>query len=194
MFVMGVNQDKCTKDMDIVSNASCTTNCLAPVAKVIQDNFGIETGVMHTVHAATDSQKPTDVLNNITAHSTGAAKALGEVVPEMAGKIMCDALRVPVKDGSVVLLDVVLERATTIEEIREAMKKAANGPMKGVLHYVEGDIDVTDILGDSHTSIFNVQETQMVGDRFLSLRAWYDNEWGYSCKCLDLLYLMANLD
>ena len=199
MFVCGVNLDKYTPDMQFVSNASCTTNCLAPLAKVVHDNFGIVEGLMTTVHASTATQAIVDgfpkkkdlrgarsIYNNIIPASTGAAKAVGKVIPDLNGKLTGMAMRVPTGDISVVDLTVRLEKAATMEEICAAMKAAAEGPMKGVMEYVDDEVVSSDFRTDSHTSIFDAQAGISLNGNFVKLIAWYDNEWGYSCKMLDL--------
>jgi len=206
MFVMGVNNDKYTKDMNIVSNASCTTNCLAPLAKVIHDNFGIVEGLMTTVHAATNTQKTVDapskkdwrggrsVFDNIIPSSTGAAKAVGKVIPELNGKLTGMAFRVPTPDISVVDLTVRLEKPTTYEEIKEAVKKASENELKGILGYTEEMVVSTDFRTDTRTSIFDANAGIALNEHFVKLVAWYDNEWGYSSKVLDLIMHMAKVD
>lgn len=206
MFVMGVNNDKYTKDMDIVSNASCTTNCLAPLAKVIHDNFGIVEGLMTTVHAATNTQKTVDapskkdwrggrsILDNIIPSSTGAAKAVGKVIPELNGKLTGMAFRVPTPDISVVDLTVRLEKATSYEEIKATVKRASENELKGILGYTEDMVVSTDFRSDPRTSIFDANAGIALNDNFVKLVAWYDNEWGYSTKVLDLLLHMAKVD
>ena len=199
MFVCGVNLDKYTPDMQFVSNASCTTNCLAPMAKVVNDNFGIIEGLMTTVHASTATQAIVDgfpkkkdlrgarsIYNNIIPSSTGAAKAVGKVIPELKGKLTGMAMRVPTGDISVVDLTVRLEKAATYEEICAALKAASEGPMKGVLEYVDDEVVSSDFRTDSHTSIFDAQAGIALNGNFVKLVAWYDNEWGFSCKMLDL--------
>ena len=199
MFVCGVNLDKYTPDMQFVSNASCTTNCLAPMAKVINDNFGIIEGLMTTVHASTATQSIVDgfpkkkdlrgarsIYNNIIPSSTGAAKAVGKVIPELKGKLTGMAMRVPTGDISVVDLTVRLEKAATYEEICAALKAASEGPMAGVLEYVDDEVVSSDFRTDSHTSIFDAQAGIALNGNFVKLVAWYDNEWGFSCKMLDL--------
>ena len=199
MFVCGVNLDKYTADMQIVSNASCTTNCLAPVAKVLNDNFGVIEGLMTTVHASTATQAIVDgfpkkkdlrgarsIYNNIIPSSTGAAKAVGKVIPELKGKLTGMAMRIPTGDISVVDLTVRLEKGASMEEICAAMKAAAEGPMKGVLEYVDDEVVSSDFRTDSHTSIFDAQAGISLNDNFVKVVAWYDNEWGFSCKMLDL--------
>ena len=206
MFVMGVNSDKYTKDMEIVSNASCTTNCLAPLAKVIHDNFGIVEGLMTTVHAATNTQKTVDapskkdwrggrsVFDNIIPSSTGAAKAVGKVIPELNGKLTGMAFRVPTPDISVVDLTVRLEKATTYDEIKEAVKKASENELKGILGYTEEMVVSTDFRTDTRTSIFDANAGIALNEHFVKLVAWYDNEWGYSSKVLDLIKHMSKID
>lgn len=206
MFVMGVNEDKYDPSMNIVSNASCTTNCLAPLAKVINDNFGIKEGLMTTVHSITATQKTVDGASkkdwrggraaggNIIPSSTGAAKAVGKVIPELSGKLTGMAFRVPTMDVSVVDLTCNLERPTTYEEICAAVKKAAEGEMKGIVEYVDEDVVSSDFLTDSHTSIFDAKAGIMLTDTFVKLVAWYDNEWGYANKLVDLVAHMAKVD
>ena len=195
MFVCGVNLDKYTPDMQFVSNASCTTNCLAPLAKVVNDNFGIIEGLMTTVHASTATQAIVDGFpkkkdlrgaGNIIPSTTGAAKAVGKVIPDLNGKLTGMAMRVPTGDISVVDLTVRLEKAATMEEICAAMKAASEGPMKGVMEYVDDEVVSSDFRTDSHTSIFDAQAGISLNGNFVKLIAWYDNEWGYSCKMLDL--------
>jgi len=205
MFVCGVNLDKYTKDMNVVSNASCTTNCLAPLAKVIHDNFGIVEGLMTTVHAATNTQKTVDapskkdwrggrsILNNIIPSSTGAAKAVGKVIPDLNGKLTGMAFRVPVADVSVVDLTVRLKKAASYEEIKAAVKKACQTNMKGIMDYTEDSVVSTDFIHDPHTSIFDANAGIALNDNFVKLVSWYDNEWGYSCKTLDLIVHMDSV-
>ncbi|XP_025023220.1 glyceraldehyde-3-phosphate dehydrogenase, testis-specific isoform X2 [Python bivittatus] len=200
MFVMGVNHEKYDpSSMNIVSNASCTTNCLAPLAKVIHDNFGIVEGLMTTVHAYTATQKTVDgpsakawrdgrgAHQNIIPASTGAAKAVGKVIPELNGKLTGMAFRVPVCDVSVVDLTCRLSRPATYAQIKEAMKKAAKGPMQGILGYTEDEVVSTDFIGDSRSSIFDAGAGISLNDNFVKLISWYDNEYGYSCRVADLL-------
>lgn len=199
MFVMGVNQNTYTKDMTFVSNASCTTNCLAPLAKVINDNFGIIEGLMTTVHATTATQKTVDgpshkdwrggrgASQNIIPSSTGAAKAVGKVLPELNGKLTGMAFRVPTPNVSVVDLTVRLEKAATYEQIKAAVKAAAEGEMKGVLGYTEDDVVSTDFNGEVCTSVFDAKAGIALNDNFVKLVSWYDNETGYSNKVLDLI-------
>ena len=205
MFVRGVNFGAYA-GQDIVSNASCTTNCLAPLAKVINDNFGIKEGLMTTVHSTTATQKTVDGASkkdwrggraasaNIIPSSTGAAKAVGKVIPALNGKLTGMAFRVPTIDVSVVDLTCNLERPTTYEEICAAMKKAAEGELKGIVEYVDEDVVSSDFLGDEHTSIFDSKAGIMLTDTFVKLVAWYDNEWGYAHKLVDLAAYMAKVD
>ena len=198
MFVMGVNHTSYA-GQDIVSNASCTTNCLAPLAKVVHDNFGIASGLMTTVHATTATQKTVDgpsikdwrggrgAAQNIIPSSTGAAKAVGKVIPALNGKLTGMAFRVPTPDVSVVDLTVNLERPASYDQVKAAMRAAAAGPLAGILGYTEDDVVSTDFLGESCTSIFDAGAGIALTDTFMKLVAWYDNEWGYSCKCLDLI-------
>jgi len=198
MFVMGVNHSSYAGE-EIVSNASCTTNCLAPMAKVLHDNFGIASGLMTTVHATTATQKTVDgpsvkdwrggrgAAQNIIPSSTGAAKAVGKVIPALNGKLTGMAFRVPTPDVSVVDLTVNLEQATSYEAVKAAMKAASEGAMKGILGYTEDEVVSTDFLGESCTSIFDAGAGIALTDTFMKLVAWYDNEWGYSCKCVDLI-------
>ena len=198
MFVMGVNNDKYDPSMTIISNASCTTNCLAPLAKVINDNFGIKEGLMTTVHSTTATQKTVDgaskkdwrggrsASTNIIPSSTGAAKAVGKVIPELNGKLTGMAFRVPTVDVSVVDLTCTLEKAATYEEICAAVKKASENELKGILEYVDEDVVSSDFIHDPHTSIFDSKAGIQLTDNFVKLVAWYDNEWGYSNKLVDL--------
>ena len=206
MFVMGVNQDKYRSDMTIVSNASCTTNCLAPLAKVVHDRFGIVEGLMTTVHATTATQKTVDgpskkdwrggrgAASNIIPSSTGAAKAVGKVIPELNGKLTGMAFRVPTADVSVVDLTCRLAKPASYEEIKAAVKAASEGPMKGIMGYTEDDVVSSDFIGESCTCVFDAKAGIALNDQFVKLVAWYDNEWGYSCKVLDLLMHMAATD
>jgi len=198
-FVMGVNNNSYTKDMTIVSNASCTTNCLAPVAKVLNDNFGILEGLMTTVHAATATQKTVDgpsakdwrggrgAYQNIIPSSTGAAKAVGLVIPELKGKLTGMSFRVPTADVSVVDLTCRLVKPASFETIKAAMKAASEGEMKGILGYTEDEVVSTDFLGDARTSIFDAKAGISLNDNFVKIVSWYDNEWGYSNKLVDLI-------
>ena len=206
MFVMGVNNKTYDPSMTIVSNASCTTNCLAPLAKVIHDNFGIKEGLMTTVHSTTATQKTVDGASkkdwrggraasaNIIPSSTGAAKAVGKVIPELNGKLTGMSMRVPTIDVSVVDLTCNLEKPTTYEEICSAMKKASEGELKGIVEYVDEDVVSSDFLSDEHTSIFDAKAGIMLTDTFVKLIAWYDNEWGYAHKLVDLAAYMASVD
>ncbi|NLT97652.1 MAG: type I glyceraldehyde-3-phosphate dehydrogenase [Christensenellaceae bacterium] len=206
MFVMGVNHETYTPDMKVVSNASCTTNCLAPLAKVIDDNFGIIEGLMTTVHATTATQKTVDgpskkdwrggraAAANIIPSSTGAAKAVGKVIPKLNGKLTGMAFRVPTVDVSVVDLTVRLEKPTTYDEIKAAVKKASEGELAGILGYTEDQVVSSDFIGDPRTSIFDAGAGIMLSPTFVKLISWYDNEWGYSCKVLDLIQHMAKVD
>lgn len=205
-FVCGVNLEKYTKDMTIVSNASCTTNCLAPIAKVINDKFGLAEGLMTTVHSTTATQKTVDgpskkdwrggraASGNIIPSSTGAAKAVGLAIPELNGKLTGMSFRVPTLDVSVVDLTVRLEKETTYEEICEAMKSASQNEMKGVLGYTEDAVVSSDFIGDPRTSIFDAKAGIMLSPTFVKLVSWYDNEWGYSNKVLELIKHMATID
>ncbi|ARP51005.1 MULTISPECIES: type I glyceraldehyde-3-phosphate dehydrogenase [Caproicibacterium] len=205
-FVCGVNLDTYTSDMNVVSNASCTTNCLAPLTKVINDKFGIVEGLMTTVHSTTATQKTVDgpskkdwrggraASGNIIPSSTGAAKACALVIPEVKGKLTGMSMRVPTLDGSVVDLTCSLKTPTTYEDICKTVKAAAEGPMKGILAYTEDPIVSSDILGDPHTSIFDANAGIMLNDHFVKLIAWYDNEWGYSNKVLMLIQHMNEVD
>ena len=206
MFVMGVNNETYTKDMDVVSNASCTTNCLAPLAKVINDEFGIEEGLMTTVHSITATQLTVDgpskkdwrggraASYNIIPSSTGAAKAVGEVIPVLKGKLTGMSFRVPTVDVSVVDLTCRLKNATTYEEIVAAIKKHSETDLKGILGYTEYLVVSSDFIGDSRTSIFDAKAGIMLSDKFVKLVSWYDNEWGYSNKVVDLIAYMAKVD
>ena len=206
MFVMGVNHTKYTSDMTFVSNASCTTNCLAPIAKVLNDNFGIVEGLMTTVHSVTPTQKLLDgaslkdwrggraATGNIIPSSTGAAKAVGKVIPELNGKLTGMSMRVPTLDVSVVDLTAKLEKPATYEQICEAMKAASEGELKGVLGYTDEDVVSSDFLGDSRTSIFDKKAGIALTDTFVKVVSWYDNECGYSNKMVDLIRYMSSVD
>ena len=196
MFVMGVNHETYTKDMNIVSNASCTTNCLAPLAKVINDNFGIVEGLMTTVHGPSrkDFRGGRAAATNIIPSSTGAAKAVGKVIPALAGKLTGMSFRVPTVDVSVVDLTCRLEKTATYEEIKDAVKRACANEMKGIMDYTEDDVVSTDFLTDPHTSIFDAKAGIALNDHFVKLVCWYDNEWGYSNKVLDLIQHMEKVD
>ncbi len=206
MFVMGVNNKSYTSDMKVVSNASCTTNCLAPLAKVIDDNFGIIEGLMTTVHATTATQKTVDgpskkdwrggrgAAFNIIPSSTGAAKAVGKVIPKLNGKLTGMAFRVPTADVSVVDLTVRIEKAATYDEIKAALKAAADGELAGILGYTEDMVVSSDFIGDARTSIFDAGAGIMLNEHFVKLVSWYDNEWGYSNKVINLVEYMASVD
>lgn len=205
MFVMGVNHKELTDDIKILSNASCTTNCLAPLAKVIHDKFGIVEGLMTTVHATTATQKTVDgpsmkdwrggraALNNIIPSSTGAAKAVGKVIPSLNGKLTGMSFRVPTVDVSVVDLTVRLEKATSYDEICAAIKEASEGELKGILGYTEDAVVSQDFVGDKRTSIFDKDAGIMLSPNFVKLVSWYDNEMGYSNKLVDMLVHAASL-
>ncbi|MDP9954871.1 MULTISPECIES: type I glyceraldehyde-3-phosphate dehydrogenase [Epilithonimonas] len=205
MFVMGVNHKELTDDIKIFSNASCTTNCLAPLAKVIHDNFGIAEGLMTTVHATTATQKTVDgpsakdwrggrsALNNIIPSSTGAAKAVGKVIPSLNGKLTGMSFRVPTADVSVVDLTVKLDKPTSYEEICAAIKAASEGELKGILGYTEDAVVSQDFVSDARTSIFDKEAGIMLNPTFVKLVSWYDNEWGYSNKLADMLVHSASL-
>ena len=203
MFVMGVNHHSYAGQA-IVSNASCTTNCLAPLAKVLHDNFGIREGLMTTVHATTATQKTVDspsvkdwrggrgAAQNIIPSSTGAAKAVGRVIPTLNGKLTGMAFRVPTPNVSVVDLTVNLETPTSYAAVKQAMQTAASGELAGILGYTEDEVVSSDFLGQSCTSIFDAGAGIALSPTFMKLVSWYDNEWGYSCKCLDLIRHMAS--
>ncbi len=205
-FVMGVNQDTYHPDMKIVSNASCTTNCLAPLTKVINDNFGIERALMSTIHASTSKQKPVDsnggrdwrtgrsVFNNIIPSSTGAAKAVGLVIPEMKGKMTGMSFRVPTNDVSVIDLTAELKTKTTYDEICDVIEHASHHEMKGIIEYNTDEIVSSDLRGNFQTCIFDAKAGIMLDDTFVKLIAWYDNEWGYSNQCIDLVQFIARED
>jgi glyceraldehyde 3-phosphate dehydrogenase len=206
MFVMGVNHTTYKKEFQIVSNASCTTNCLAPLAKVVHDKFGILEGLMTTVHAVTATQKTVDgpsgkdwrsgrgAAQNIIPASTGAAKAVGKVIPSLNGKLTGMSLRVPTPDVSVVDLTCRLATPASYEDIKNAVKAAADGPLKGILAYTEDDVVSNDFLGDTHSSIFDAKAGISLNDSFVKLIAWYDNEYGYSCRVVDLVRYMSTVD
>jgi glyceraldehyde 3-phosphate dehydrogenase len=202
MFVIGVNHKTYKKEMPMVSCASCTTNCLAPVTKVLHDNFGIVEGLMTTVHSTTATQKTVDgpsmkdwrggraASGNIIPSSTGAAKAVTKVIPDLKGKLTGMSFRVPTLNVSVVDLTCRLEKATTYEDICAAMKKAAEGELKGILGYTQDEVVSSDFIGDARTSIFDSKAGIMLNPNFVKIIAWYDNEWGYSCKLLDMIAYM----
>jgi glyceraldehyde 3-phosphate dehydrogenase len=203
-IVLGVNDGELGPEDLIVSNASCTTNCLAPLAKVLDDSFGIKKGVMTTVHAYTNDQRLADVphadlrrsraaTENIIPTTTGAAKAVGEVLPNLKGRLDGMAMRVPVPDGSTVDLVVELERDVTVEEVNAAIQKAAAGPLSGIMEYTEDAIVSTDIIGNPHSSIFDASGTQVLGGNLVKVMSWYDNEWGYSNRVVDLIERLAEV-
>ncbi|HTK20004.1 MAG TPA: type I glyceraldehyde-3-phosphate dehydrogenase, partial [Mucilaginibacter sp.] len=204
-FVMGVNHKQLKADQHIVSNASCTTNCLAPVAKVLNDKFGIEEGLMSTIHAVTATQKTVDgpsakdwrggrgAYQNIIPSSTGAAKAVGLVLPELKGKLTGMSFRVPVADVSVVDLTARLKTPATYEEIKKAMKDASEGELKGILGYTEDEVVSEDFKGDARTSIFDAKAGIALSNNFVKVVSWYDNEWGYSNKLIDLVQEIGKL-
>ena len=206
MFVCGVNLDAYTPDMTFVSNASCTTNCLAPIAKVLNDKFGIKDGLMTTVHSVTATQKTVDgpslkdwrggraATGNIIPSSTGAAKAVGKVIPALNGKLTGMSMRVPTLDVSVVDLTVNLAKPAKYEEICAAMKEASEGELKGILGYTDEDVVSSDFLGDARTSIFDAKAGIALTDTFVKVVSWYDNEWGYSNKVLELIKHMYSVD
>jgi glyceraldehyde 3-phosphate dehydrogenase len=199
MFVYGVNHKEYKKEMDIFSNASCTTNCLAPVTKVLHDNFGLLEGLMTTVHATTATQKTVDgpsakdwrggraAAGNIIPSSTGAAKAVTKVIPALKGKLTGMSFRVPTLNVSVVDLTCRLEKTVTYEDICNAMKAASEGELKGILGYTTEDVVSSDFIGDARTSIFDSKAGIMLNGNFVKIISWYDNEWGYSCKLLDMI-------
>lgn len=204
MFVMGVNHESYTPDMDFLSNASCTTNCLAPIAKILNDKWGIVEGLMTTVHAMTATQKTVDgpsmkdwrggrgAGQNIIPSSTGAAKAVGKVIPELNGKLTGMAFRIPTPNVSVVDLTCRLDKPASYDEIKAAMKEASEGELKGILGYTEDQVVSSDFLGDQRTSIFDAGAGIALNDNFVKVVSWYDNEWGYSCKVIDLIQYIAS--
>ncbi|CAF9927570.1 MAG: glycerol-3-phosphate dehydrogenase [Heterodermia speciosa] len=206
MFVMGVNEKTYKSDIEVISNASCTTNCLAPLAKVVHDNFTIIEGLMTTIHSYTATQKTVDgpsakdwrggrtAAQNIIPSSTGAAKAVGKVIPDLNGKLTGMSMRVPTSNVSVVDLTCRLEKSVTYDEIKEAIKKAAEGELKGILDYTEDDIVSSDLNGDNHSSVFDSKAGIALNDHFVKLVAWYDNEWGYSRRVIDLLAYISKVD
>lgn len=206
MYVMGVNEKTYDGKADVISNASCTTNCLAPLAKVINDKFGIVEGLMTTVHSYTATQKTVDgpsakdwrggrgAAQNIIPSSTGAAKAVGKVIPELNGKLTGMSLRVPTANVSVVDLTVRLEKGATYDEIKAAIKEASEGPLKGVLGYTEDDVVSSDLNGNLNSSIFDAKAGISLNPNFVKLVSWYDNEWGYSRRVVDLISYVAKVD
>ena len=205
MFVMGVNHKKYTSDMNVISNASCTTNCLAPIAKVIHDNFGMTNGLMTTVHATTATQKTVDGVSakdwrggraaagNIIPSSTGAAKAVGKVIPELNGKLTGMSMRIPTLNVSVVDLTCTLAKPTSYADLCTVMKSASEGELKGILGYTEDMVVSSDFIGDPRTSIFDAKAGIALTDTFVKVISWYDNEWGYSCKVVDLVEHIATV-
>ena len=204
MFVKGVNHTELTKDINVFSNASCTTNCLAPISKVLHDNFGIVEGLMTTIHAATSTQKVIDApsknwrrgraaINNIIPTSTGAAKAVGKVIPDLNGKLTGMSFRIPTADVSVVDLTVKLAKPTSYEAIIDAMKKAADGPMKGVLQVCEDEVVSQDFVSETHTSSVDVKAGIALTDTFFKIISWYDNEFGYATKVIEMIEYAASL-
>jgi len=206
MFVMGVNNESYKSDIPVISNASCTTNCLAPLAKVIHDTFGMKEGLMTTIHSYTATQKTVDgpsakdwrggrtAAQNIIPSSTGAAKAVGKVIPDLNGKLTGMSMRVPTSNVSVVDLTCVLEKPATYEDIKAAIKKASETNLKGILAYSEDELVSSDLNGDNHSSIFDAKAGISLNDHFVKLVSWYDNEWGYSRRVLDLLAYIAKVD
>jgi len=206
MFVMGVNEGTYKSDVEVISNASCTTNCLAPLAKVIHDEYTIIEGLMTTIHSYTATQKTVDgpsakdwrggrtAAQNIIPSSTGAAKAVGKVIPELNGKLTGMSMRVPTANVSVVDLTVRLEKGASYDQIKAVIKKAAEGPLKGILAYTEDDVVSTDMNGNTNSSIFDAKAGISLNDNFVKLVSWYDNEWGYSRRVLDLLSYIAKVD
>ncbi len=204
IVVLGVNDSELDENDILVSNASCTTNCLAPLAKVLDDSFGIKRGVITTVHAYTNDQQLADVphkdlrrsraaTENIIPTTTGAARAVGKVLPKLEGKLDGMAMRVPVPDGSTVDFVVELDRDVTVEEVNAAVRAAADGPMAGILQYSEDPLVSTDIIGNPHSSIFDAGSTQVLGGNLVKVLSWYDNEWGYSNRVVDLVDRLAEL-
>lgn len=202
--VIGVNHKNLKPEHKIISNASCTTNCLAPLAKVVHDNFGVEKGLMTTIHAYTNDQRVIDLMHkdprraraaalNIIPTTTGAAKAIGEVIPELKGKLDGLSMRVPVPNGSVTDLVVTVSKDITAEEVNAAMKRAAGGELKGILEYNEDPIVSSDIIGNMHSSIFDSTLTYVIDKRMVKVVSWYDNEWGFSNRMADLIVLLASL-
>ena len=206
MFVMGVNNTSYTKDLKVVSNASCTTNCLAPLAKIINDKFGLKEGLMTTVHAVTSTQKVLDgpskkdwrggrsACFNIIPSSTGAAKAVGKVIPELNGKLTGMSFRVPTEDVSVVDLTCTLSKPATYEQIKAAVKEASETYLKGIMGYVDYDIVSRDLLTCPYSSVFEAKAGIALNEHFVKLVSWYDNEWGYSNRMVDLIQYMAKVD
>lgn len=206
MYVMGVNHEEYDGSIDVVSNASCTTNCLAPLVKVVHDKWGVKEGLMSTIHAATSKQKVVDarsmsdwrvgrsVFGNIIPTTTGAAKAVGKVIPELAGKMTGNSYRVPTANVSIVDVNLVLEKDASSQEIKKAMKEASEGDLKGILEYVDDEVVTIDFVGDPHTSIFDARQLIELHPKYFKLVAYYDNEYGYSAKTLDLIKYMYSID
>ena len=203
-IVLGVNDDDLKPEHKIVSNASCTTNCLAPVAKVLNDTYGIKEGLMTTIHAYTNDQRILDLPHSdlrraraaamsMIPTTTGAAKAVGKVIPTLNGKLNGMAIRVPTPDGSVVDLVATTEKTVTVESVNAAMKKAAEGEMRGILEYMKDPIVSVDIVGNAHSSIFDSLATMTIGTNMVKIISWYDNEWGYSNRVVDLMVKMASI-
>jgi glyceraldehyde 3-phosphate dehydrogenase len=203
-IVLGVNDGDLKSEHQIVSNASCTTNCLAPVVKVLHDTFGLKEGLMTTIHSYTNDQRILDLPHSdlrraraaamsMIPTTTGAAKAVGKVIPELDGKLNGMAIRVPTPDGSLVDLVAVTEKTVSVESVNAAMKKSAQGELKGILEYTEDPIVSVDVIGNSHSSIFDSKATMVMGSNLVKVLSWYDNEWGYSCRVVDLLIKMANM-
>jgi glyceraldehyde 3-phosphate dehydrogenase len=201
---MGINENYLKPEHKIVSNASCTTNCLGPLAKVINDNFGIEKGLMTTIHAYTNDQKVADLMHsdlrraraaaiNIIPTTTGAAKAIGEVIPELKGKLDGMAMRVPVANGSVTDLVVSVKKKVSIEDINNAVKAASENELKGILEYCEDPIVSSDIIDNAHSCIFDALSTYVIGGNLIKVIGWYDNEWGYSNRMVDLIELISKV-
>ncbi|MEJ2628815.1 MAG: type I glyceraldehyde-3-phosphate dehydrogenase [bacterium] len=203
-IVLGVNDDDLKSEHQIVSNASCTTNCLAPVAKVLHESFGVKKGLMTTIHAYTNDQQVLDAPHkdprrarasavSMIPTTTGAAIATGKVYPQLDGKLNGMAVRVPVCDGSLVDLVAELEKDVTLDQVKDAFKKYADGPMKGILEYCTDPVVSVDIIGNSHSSIFDSEATMVLGPNLVKVISWYDNEWGYSCRMIDLIVKMAGM-
>lgn len=205
-FVMGINQNKYTPDMQVVSNASCTTNCLAPICKVLEDNYGIEYGLMSTIHAATAKQKVVDcrslkdwrtgraVFGNLIPSTTGAAKAISLVIPSLKDKMNGISYRVPISDVSIVDLNVALSKATSYEDICQKVREASMTYLSGILDCVDDEVVSSDFIGDSHASIFDIREGIQVNSHFFKLICFYDNEWGYTCQIFRLIKYMNQID
>ncbi|MBN2289494.1 MAG: type I glyceraldehyde-3-phosphate dehydrogenase [Candidatus Glassbacteria bacterium] len=202
LIVLGINDGALQASDTLISNASCTTNCLAPMTKVLHESFGIEHGLMTTIHSYTNDQRTLDMPHSdlrrarsaavsMIPTTTGAARAIGKVIPELNGKLDGLSVRVPTKDGSLTDLVAVVKKPTTVEEVNAAMKKASEGALKGILEYTEDPIVSVDIIGNAHSCIFDAGTTSVIGGTLVKVLGWYDNEWGYSCRCIDLLKKMA---